>query len=91
VDPRFVLVPLGEWVCVAAVLDRDQNLHKISVDTGQTWLTSAPPAGTIAPAKDLAIGWDIGQNNYWFHGTIDEVRIYDLALTNDEVLWLANH
>ncbi|MBP7050270.1 MAG: discoidin domain-containing protein [Phycisphaerae bacterium] len=91
VDTPFVLVPLGEWVFVAAVLDRDQNLHKISVDTGQTWLTSTPPAGTIAPAKDLAIGWDIGQNNYWFHGTIDEVRIYNLALTNDEVLWLANH
>ncbi|MEN6577673.1 MAG: LamG-like jellyroll fold domain-containing protein [Phycisphaerales bacterium] len=89
VDTAYVLVPLGEWTFVTAVLDRDQNLHKISVDAGQTWTSATPPAGAVAPAVDLAIGWDIGPNNYWFHGTIDEVRIYDKPLTDEEVLWLA--
>jgi hypothetical protein len=89
VDTPFVLVPLGEWVFAAGVLDRAQNVHKISVDGGLTWATATPPAGPIAPATDLAIGWDIGQNNYWFHGTIDEVRLYDKALTDEEIAWLA--
>jgi hypothetical protein len=66
-----------------------QNVHKISVDGGRTWRTATPPNGPIVPATDLAIGWDIGQNNYWFRGMIDEVRLYDQALSDAEVLWLA--
>jgi hypothetical protein len=89
VDTPFALVPLGEWVFVAAVLDRDNNVHKISVDGGQTWATATPPTGQIAPAQDLGIGWDIGSNNFWFHGMIDEVRLYNYALSNEEVAWLA--
>ena len=91
VDTPYVLVPLGEWVFVTAVLDRDQDLHKISVDAGQIWTTAIPPTGLVAPAVDLAIGWDIGPNNYWFHGAVDEVRIYNQALTDEEVIWLAAH
>ncbi len=91
VDTPFILVPLGEWFFVTAVLDRDQNLHKISVDAGGTWAMATPPVDAITPPQDLCIGWDIGQNNYWFHGKIDEVRLYSLALTDEEVLWLANH
>ncbi len=88
VDTPYVLVPLGEWLFVTAVLDRDQNIHKISVDAGQIWTTATPPTGSVVPATDLAIGWDIGQNNYWFHGKIDEVHIYNHALTDEEVFWL---
>ncbi|RPJ37677.1 MAG: LamG domain-containing protein, partial [Planctomycetaceae bacterium] len=91
VDTPFVLVPLDEWVFVAAVLDRAQNVHKISVDGGLTWATAKPPTLPITSTKDLTIGYDLGPNNYWFHGNIDEVRIYDKALTNDEVAWIALH
>ncbi len=89
VDTPFVMVPQGEWVFVAAVLDRAQNVHKISVDGGQTWANAKPPTGQIAPVQDLGIGWDIGVKDFWFHGTIDEVRIYNYALSNEEVAWLA--
>ena len=89
VDTTFLPVPLGEWVFVVAVLDRDQNVHQISVDGGQSWTAATPPAGSVAPAQDLGIGWDIGQNNYWFHGAIDEVRLYDHALSEEEIAWLA--
>jgi len=91
VDTPYVLVPLGEWIFVTAVLDRDQNIHKISVDAGQNWTTATPPTGMVAPTVDLAIGWDIGPNNYWFHGMIDEVRLYNCALSEEEILWLANN
>lgn len=89
VDTPFVPVLMGEWAFVAGVLDRDQNVHKISVDGGHNWASARPPAGTITPSKDLAIGWDIGQNNYWFRGMVDEVRLYDRALTDLEIAWLA--
>ena len=85
-DTPFVTVPLEEWVFVAAVLDRDSNEQKISVDGGQTWATTTPPPGPIAPTQDLGIGWDIGQDNYWFHGMIDNVLFYDLALSAQEIL-----
>ena len=69
---------------------RDQNIHKISVNGGSTWATATPASGPIAPAQDLSMGFDIGPDNYWLHGTIDEVRLYDTALTDAEVMWLAN-
>ncbi|MFH1718068.1 MAG: LamG domain-containing protein [Planctomycetota bacterium] len=85
-DTPYLPVPLGEWVFVAAVLDRDRNAQEISVDGGQTWATTTPPPGPIAPTEDLGIGWDIGQNNYWFHGRIDDVRLYNWALSAKEIL-----
>ena len=91
VDTPYALVPLDEWVFVAAVLDRDQNVHKISVNGGSTWATATPPSGSIALNADLGLGWDIGQNNYWFHGAMDEVRFYNIALTDAEVAWLIDH
>jgi hypothetical protein len=84
-DTPFLTVPLEEWVFVAAVLDRDQNTQSFSVDGGQTWATTTPPPGPIEPAQDLGIGWDIGQNNYWFHGMVDDVRIYDWPLSAREI------
>jgi len=91
VDTPYLPVLLGEWVFVATVLDRDQNVHKISVDGGQNWATTTPPSGSIAPAQDLGIGWDIGQDNYWVHGAVDEVRLYNQALSDEEVAWLASN
>ena len=84
-DTPFVPGPLGEWVFVAAVLDRGGNVQKLSVDGGQNWATAIPAAGQIAPAQDLAIGWDIGPNNYWFHGRIDDVALFNRALSDAEV------
>ena len=86
VDTPYLLVPLAEWVFVTAVLDRDQNVHRISVDGGQTWASATPPPGPIAPTQDLGIGWDIGINEYWFHGRIDDVALFSRALTPEEVL-----
>jgi hypothetical protein len=34
---------------------------------------------------DLGIGWDIGVANYWFHGRIDDVRLYNWPLSAKEV------
>jgi len=46
-DTAYVPVPLGEWVFIAAVLDRAANAQKISVDGGATWASTTPPPGAI--------------------------------------------
>jgi len=84
-DTPFVAVPLGEWVFVVGVLDRENNEHRISVDGGQSWATATPPPGAIAPNVDLGIGFDIGINNYWFNGRIDDVRLYNWPLSAGEI------
>ncbi len=84
-DTPFLPVQLGEWVFVTSVVDRDRNAQEISVDGGQTWASNTPPPDQVAPAQDLAIGWDIGPNNFWFHGLIDDVRIYNWALSLKEI------
>ncbi|UCD53335.1 MAG: LamG domain-containing protein, partial [Phycisphaerales bacterium] len=84
-DTPFVSVPLEEWVFVAAVLDRGQNTQKISVDGGQTWADTTPASGAVTPDRDLGIGWDIGQNNYCFHGRIDDVAFFKRALSDGQI------
>ncbi|UCF16816.1 MAG: discoidin domain-containing protein, partial [Phycisphaerales bacterium] len=50
-------------------------------------------AATFTPATDdltfnkWAIGVNRGENN-WFDGSIDELRVYDIALTPEEIAWL---
>jgi hypothetical protein len=66
----------------------DPNLigwWKFDEDAG----TATPPSSQIAPVQDLGIGWDIGMKDFWFRGTIDEVRLYSYALSKEETAWLA--
>jgi len=48
---------------------------------------------TFTPATDdltfnkWAIGMNRGENN-WFDGSVDDLRVYDIALTPEEIAWL---
>ncbi|AQT67157.1 Alpha-amylase/pullulanase [Anaerohalosphaera lusitana] len=72
----------GEWHHVVAV--RDGTDGYIYVDAG----TPATASGTV---RDLAsnigvgIGADIRDNNRYFNGLMDDVRIYDKALSSSEI------
>jgi hypothetical protein len=65
-------------------------IHLIQIWNGQTltqWVDGRPvesisAAGVMAPGDSpIRIGWD---QYYFFKGDIDEVRVYDRALTDDE-------
>jgi len=43
----------------------------------------------ITAAEDVSIGRRPASNDRLFIGQIDDVRIYDRALTQEEVTWLA--
>lgn len=79
-------VPLGEWHFIAAVLDRDAGEIKLSTDGGETWVVASAPSGDIYNELPLAIGHD--QNNFQFDGKIQGLKIFNKALTDEEVAQL---
>lgn len=82
------IISINTWYHVAGVLDRTTNTLKIFVNGSQTDSTSISGLGTINPSNPLWIGRynRAARSRYeYFNGTIDEVRIYNRALTADEI------
>jgi hypothetical protein len=74
----------GQWHFVAAV--RDGANGYIYIDGNTT--AAASGTGTIRdlnPGISVGIGRDIRDNNTQFNGTIDEVRIYNWALSGQDL------
>jgi hypothetical protein len=82
----------NQWHHVAAVLADDGtpnvNEIKLYVD-GQLQVTTASSAqaiNTVAAANVVIGAYDAGAKSGYFKGLIDDVRIYNQALTLDEIL-----
>jgi hypothetical protein len=81
----------GAWHHVAAVLENDGSPDAAEV---RLYVDGVEDAVTLSKSAvvDTAAGSDvlIGSNGvYWFDGAIDEVRIYDRALSIVEIAALA--
>jgi len=76
-------VPLGEWAHVAAVVSEGQHLYYINAEPAGVSGSgiTLPPEGTSI----LTIGKTPGETDREFLGMIDDVRIYDRALTAQEI------
>jgi hypothetical protein len=79
------LNPTGEWYHVAVVTSSQDGTLRLFVNGEQ----SGP---TYELANELALsttGWRIGDNysnpNYTWEGAIDDVRIYNVALSTEEI------
>lgn len=84
-----VAVPfeLGEWVHIAGTYaDNQSNFYIDGTRIGG--LVASPPLFDDHP---ITIGYDINNNNAVGHfvGAIDDVRLYDRALTDEEIAALA--
>ena len=83
---------VGSWFHAAGIYNKSTGEQKLYIN-GQLANTQLHPAGnTIVPLKsypDMRIGHSRVNNGY-FNGTIDEVRFYNRALTNQEVVDLYN-
>ena len=83
-----------EWHHVALVVTEGASLR---VPATQFYLDGLPDttnSGTdtaynITPDSDVRIGMSGPQGGRFFTGLIDEVKLYDRALTAEELLWLA--
>ncbi|MCK4886884.1 MAG: hypothetical protein KAS96_05810 [Planctomycetes bacterium] len=84
----------GQWHYIVSVLDRSVNRHKIYLDgelTGTNYSLTTDSDPMVTNSDDLAIGANpAAGTSYYFRGAIDDVRIYDRALTDLEVVTLFN-
>lgn len=77
-------IPINEWVCITVVVNgpNDMIIQINSVDQNGSYSGSG---GVLENGMDNAmIGRALHNANYW-SGKIDEVRLYNRALTTDEL------
>lgn len=78
-------VPANQWMSVVYIYDG--TTAKLYVDC-QLKISSSASGFNFTNAYDLFLGrMNHPSYPYWFNGVMDEVRIYDRALTADEVNW----
>jgi uncharacterized surface protein with fasciclin (FAS1) repeats len=83
---------VGKWYHVTGTYTKATGEQKLYVN-GQLMNTQNHPAGnTVVPLTyypDMRIGYSRADNGY-FNGVIDDVRIYNRALSNQEVINIYN-
>lgn len=85
-QPRDQLLKPGEWAHVAATYDGERM--QVFINGDAVGEAKRAPGLTIKRSDSpLRIGW-LGKYGY-FKGVIDDVRLYDRALSPDEILVLS--
>lgn len=79
----------GNWYHLAATMTSSTLAVKIYVDGVEKTTTGSIPARPTETVSDLEIGWSQYINEY-FNGLIDDVRIYNRALSVSEIQQLYN-
>jgi len=78
--------PLNEWVHLAATWDGStMKLYQNGVPQATTLAFSGGSEGKLTNSTRRYIGHRFNSANPWFKGLIDEVRIYNRALSEDEI------
>jgi uncharacterized repeat protein (TIGR01451 family) len=79
----------GSWYHIVAVRDASPNENRIYVNGVPEGAVSPSysSSGFGSPTAALNIGWldREGSHGYHFNGTVDEVAVYDRALSPDEI------
>jgi hypothetical protein len=90
-DPGLV-VPDKQWVHVALVIEPGQTRMYLTTRDGVTSATQMVGHGRQMPAAETCIGYDKNFNypGRFFKGMMDDVRMYDRALSAAEVAELAS-
>ncbi|MBI3895534.1 MAG: LamG domain-containing protein [Acidobacteria bacterium] len=76
----------GKWYHIASVLDRSNNTFKIYLN-GDLILNVTEPATPVANSQSLVFGRSGSSESKYerWNGAIDEVRIYNRALSQGEI------
>jgi hypothetical protein len=78
----------NQWYHVAFTWDASTETLKLFVDGSELTpnIISDASIGDVSPSTSVSIGSQIGGYNTFFNGFIDEVAIWDQALSADEIL-----
>jgi hypothetical protein len=84
----------GDWYHVAVTVQENATISYPEVilyvnGADDTRPTTDPDLFDLTAAEDVRIGSRPSSNDRLFIGQIDDVRIYDRALTPEEIIWLA--
>ena len=84
----------GEWHHVALVVTEGANLRPENTKLYLDGFADSTFSGTdttykLVPEHDVRVGMGGPQNGRFFPGALDEIRIYDRALSTEEIRWLA--
>jgi uncharacterized repeat protein (TIGR01451 family) len=76
----------GTWHHIVAVRDASSDVIRIYIDgTEEDSESAIYSAGFGSTTAELNVGWLDLSHGYHFEGTIDEVALYDRALSTDEI------
>ncbi|MEM9557066.1 MAG: LamG-like jellyroll fold domain-containing protein [Acidobacteriota bacterium] len=79
----------GRWHHIAVVVPSDGG-HRLVVD-GVERATGGHGGDAFDPSGDLFFATRaVAPDGRYFHGLLDDVRLYERALANEELLWLAS-
>jgi hypothetical protein len=79
----------GDWVHVVAIRDAANDLISIYAD-GVLQGSEADTSGDISSGEPMWIGESTDETDTAMSGDIDDVRIFDKALTEDEIAAIAS-
>ncbi|MBD3182367.1 hypothetical protein GF312_08750 [Candidatus Poribacteria bacterium] len=79
----LTVVTDGTWHHMTAVYDGEEG--RIYID-GELDITSPGTGKVNISGHDLYIGENSQQRNRYFHGLLDDIRIYNRVLTEDEII-----
>lgn len=84
-----ISIPLGHWIHITGVMrsptDADIYVNGINVGGGLSGASSLPMDSNF-PDDVAQIGHFLSNGvNYWFNGMLDDVRVYNIALTQAQV------
>ncbi len=92
--PSNMNPPLNEWVHIACVYDNVNNTKRIHINGGEDTVVTTNPGTISATTHNTYIGARANDGNTapeaYFTGMFDEIRIYNRALSDGEVLYLAD-
>jgi hypothetical protein len=80
-------MPAGEWIHAAVTYDGSTLRFYIDGQQDSLEVTQALTFGTVA--ESLVLGCDFPGGDEYFDGVMDDVRVYDHALTEGEIKELA--
>jgi len=93
IDPRLgsdSIIALASWHHIAIVYTLSNLQMKIYIDGVLNNDTIGMPSPNAAATADLLIGKDGATGGYGFHGKIDDVAMYNRALSFSEVYLIAS-
>ena len=92
-SPTIIRPPTNEWDHATFTFTRSTGLCRSYLNGVLVDSRTRNYSSSVSP-RNLTIGaqeyWSVGQYNYFFNGQLDDIRIYNRALSASEILSLYN-